>query len=121
VRLRILAVLIGVFALSAGTLAGSGQAVTGANHRASIRAEIPVSITEFAFTPNRLMAHVGDTVKWTNNGGVSHTTSAKGNVWNSGTLTPGATFSFTFTTTGVFKYRCQIHPTLMQGSIKVVP
>jgi plastocyanin len=116
-----MAVLIGVFALSAGALAGSGQAVTG-NHRAAIRAAtVPVSITEFMFTPAMVQVHVGDTVKWTNNGGVSHTSSAKGNVWSSGTLAPGATFSFTFTTTGIFKYRCQIHPTLMKGTIKVVP
>src|SRR5262249_60411552 len=75
-----------------------------------------VSITEFMFTPNRITnVHVGDTVTWTNNGAVTHTTTAKGNVWNSGNMSPGATFSFTFSATGVIKYRCNIHHQMTGG------
>jgi plastocyanin len=120
-RRRALVVLVVTLGLSAGALVGAGQAVTTSNRSAGVRAEVPVSITEFMFTPSRLMVHVGDTVTWTNNGGVSHTTTAKGAVWDSGTLTPGMSFSFTFTATGKFMYRCQIHPTLMKGIIKVNP
>jgi plastocyanin len=120
-RLRAVAVLALTLGLSAGTLAGSGQAVTTPDRPARVRAEFPISITEFMFTPNRLQVHVGDTVTWTNNGNVSHTTMAKGGVWNSGVLTPGNSFSFTFNATGIFLYRCQIHPTTMRGGIKVVP
>lgn len=119
-RIRTLALLIAVMGVSAGALAGAGPAAASENPTRG-RATINVSITEFMFSPSRLQAHVGDTVKWTNNGTVSHTSSAKGQVWDSGTLTPGASFSFTFSSTGLFRYRCQIHPTLMKGSIQVSP
>ena len=119
-RLRALTVLIAVLGLSAGLMVGASQAATAGRH-VGPAATVDISITEFMFTPNRLQVHVGDTVKWTNNGAVAHTTQAKMNVWNSGTLVPGASFSFTFPNTGLFKYRCAIHPTLMTGTIKVIP
>lgn len=75
-----------------------------------------VSITEFMFTPQRLTSlHVGDTVTWTNNGTLTHTTTAKGGVWDSGNLAPGKTFTFTFTSPGIFKYRCNIHHQMIGG------
>jgi plastocyanin len=113
------ALLIGVLALSAGVLAGTGQAAP--SHAARPHALVNVSITEFMFSPNRLQVRVGDQVKWTNNGTVNHTSTAKGGVWNSGTIAPGGSFTFTFTAAGTFKYRCQFHPSLMTGGIKVVP
>src|SRR5439155_20023988 len=66
-RRRALVVLVVTLGLSAGALVGAGQAVTTSNRSAGVRAEVPVSITEFMFTPSRLMVHVGDTVTWTNN------------------------------------------------------
>jgi plastocyanin len=118
-RLRALTVLVAIMGLSAGLMVGAGQAATERHARVAVTFD--VSITEFMFTPNRLQVHVGDVVKWTNNGGVSHTTQAKNNVWNSGVLAPGASFSFTFANTGLFRYRCAIHPTLMTGTIKAIP
>jgi plastocyanin len=37
---------------------------------------------------------------------------------NSGTLTPGQSFNFTFTSSGSVNYHCSIHPT-MKASIVV--
>src|SRR6185503_10291584 len=69
---------------------------------------IDVSITSFAFTPPNLTINVGDTVRWTDNGG-THTTTSDTGVWNSGSLSPGQMFSFTFNTTGTFPYHCAFH------------
>jgi plastocyanin len=111
-RIRHVAAFALVLGLTFGALAGPSQAAT------RDRATIPVSIIDFAFMPNRALVHVGDTVMWTNNGATSHTSTSR--TWDSGVLAPGASFSFTFTTVGIFKYRCQIHPTTMLGGIKVV-
>lgn len=73
-----------------------------------------VSIQSFAFTPPSLTVSVNSTVKWTNNDAVSHTvTSDVAGVFNSGTLTPGGSFSFQFTSPGTFNYHCSIHPTML--------
>jgi len=115
-RLRTMALSVAVV-LGSMAMAGTSQAATPRTPHVTKT----VSITEFMFTPSRISGlHVGDTVMWTNNGGVTHTTTAKGGVWDSGNLAPGASFSFTFTTSGIFKYRCQIHHQ-MTGGIQVLP
>jgi predicted secreted protein with PEFG-CTERM motif len=83
------------------------------------------------FTPNPVNASPGDTVTWTNTDTVMHTvTSGKienttgniiGAVFDSGyTLTPGKTFSHTFTAAdvGTINYYCQVHP-WMTGMVTV--
>ncbi len=70
------------------------------------------SIVAFAFNPNAININVGDTVSWTNNDPVDHTTTSLGN-WNSGSLTPGASFSEVFESPGTFNYFCSIHPSMV--------
>jgi plastocyanin len=112
-----MAVVVSVV-LGSMVLGGTSMAATP---HAKPATTFQVSITEFMFTPNRIMnVHVGDTVMWTNNGTVTHTTTAKQNRWNSGNMAPGATFSFTFARAAVYMYRCNIHHQ-MTGSIQVVP
>jgi plastocyanin len=120
-RLRTVALTVAVLAGTVGPVAAVGQASASPAGPRQINATIPVSIVNFAFQPKNVQVHVGDTVMWTNNSTSNHTTSAKGMVWNSGTLAPGATFSFTFNTTGTFLYRCNFHPTTMRGGVRVVP
>jgi plastocyanin len=79
---------------------------------------IAASIVNFAFEPADLAVKVGDTVVWTNNGSAPHTTTSDAGVWDSGTLSPGGTSTFTFTAAGTFQYRCNIHPA-MRGTITV--
>jgi len=81
-----------------------------------------VSIQGFAFNPpSNLTVHSGDTVTWTNNDGASHTaTSTSGPAsFDSGIISGGGTFSFTFTTTGTYDYQCNLH-TSMTASLTVV-
>jgi plastocyanin len=78
-----------------------------------------ISINNFAFNPSTLIIKVGTRVTWTNNDNVSHTiTSDSGNLLKSPTLTPGQSFSFTFTKAGSENYHCSIHPS-MTGQIAV--
>jgi plastocyanin len=77
-----------------------------------------VSIVDFQFIPQTDTVAVGDTVRWTNNGAVPHTSTSNSGVWNSGTLSPGQSFSFQFNSTGTFPYHCAIH-TSMTGTIIV--
>ncbi len=80
---------------------------------------ISVSIQNFSFNPNSASVKTGDKVTWTNNDGVSHTvTSDTANQFNSGTIAPGKSFSFTFQNAGSFSYHCSIHPS-MHGQVVV--
>jgi plastocyanin/LysM repeat protein len=87
-----------------------------------------VSIQNFAFNPSTITVRVGQQVVWVNNDSVPHTTtsgSCPGGTctpapgWDSGTLNPGQSFAFTFTTAGTFTYFCRIHGAAMQGTVVV--
>jgi len=78
-----------------------------------------VDVTDNVFTPATVTAAEGDTVKWTNRGIFSHTTTSTitGAVgWNS-TLTPGTSFSKPLPGAGTYAYHCNFH--VMSGKVKV--
>jgi len=73
----------------------------------------------FEFKPKTLKIKVGTIVTWKNTTTVPHTaTSDDGTTFNSGTINPGGSFSFTFKKKGTFTYHCNFHP-FMHGSIVV--
>ncbi len=78
-------------------------------------ATVNVSIVDFAFSPQNITINVGDTVVWTNNGIAPHTSTSGINcptgdgIWNSGVLSSGQAFQFTFTQPGTYNYFCSIH------------
>jgi hypothetical protein len=61
------------------------------------------------YAPPVVTVRVGDTVTWTNCSSVGHTATSNGGLWDSGTLAPGQSFSFTFPTVGNFPYYCRLH------------
>jgi plastocyanin len=77
-----------------------------------------VSIVDFAFQPASIEVPVGSTVTWTNTGAVPHTVTSDSGAFDSGQLSPGASFSQTFDTAGTFTYHCSIHPQ-MTGTVVV--
>lgn len=83
----------------------------------ALSASHQVSVQNFAFAPQNLTVALGDTVRWTNRDGASHTTTATGGAWKA-PLAAGASVSITFTEVGTFVYRCDIHPG-MQGTVTV--
>ena len=82
-------------------------------------AEVPVDIRDFAYSPNPIEIAAGDTVTWTNQDEVPHTATGEDrNVLQSGTISPGASFSQAFPEAGEFGYFCEFHPN-MSGTIVV--
>ena len=77
---------------------------------ASAQDEMTVSIQDFFFEPDQLTVAPGTTVTWVNDGAVPHTSTADDGAWDSGTLQPGESFSFTFDDPGDYSYFCEIHP-----------
>ncbi len=80
--------------------------------------DVTVSIQDFAFDPPDITVAPGTTVTWVNKDSVPHTTTANDETWDSETLQPGESFSFTFDAPGTFPYFCEIHPRMM-GSVTV--
>ena len=87
------------------------------------------------FSPATVNVKVGDTVKWTNPGIITHTVTCdpaaavdKANVvlpegvapFDSGNMEQDATFSHTFTVKGTYKYVCKLHEAMgMVGTVVV--
>ena len=76
-----------------------------------------VTIGDFFFSQDTITVNVGDTVRWTNTGIHTHTTTSNTGVWDSGLMANGVTFEFQFNSAGSFPYICTLHPTLMKGLI----
>lgn len=72
-----------------------------------------VSIMNFTFSPTTLTVKTGTKVTWTNKDTVTHTVTDDKGAFNSGLLTPGNSFSFTFTQAGTYSYHCNIHHSMM--------
>jgi plastocyanin len=75
-----------------------------------------VAIVDVAYQPRSILAQAGDTVTWTNTGSTPHTVTADDGSVDSGPLAPGASFSQSFPTAGLFTYHCTIHPQ-MTGAV----
>jgi amicyanin len=76
-----------------------------------------VKIGNFTFGPQELKVKSGTTVTWTNEDDIPHTVVSPNN-YRSKVLDTDATYSFTFTTPGTYKYFCSLHPH-MTGTIVV--
>ena len=75
-----------------------------------------VAVADNSFSPASLKVAVGDAVTFENEGQIAHTVT--GDDFDSGSLAPGATFTFEASEAGTFSYVCTFHPG-MQGSIEV--
>jgi plastocyanin len=69
------------------------------------------------FVPTTFTVKKGTEVTWTNSDTMEHT--VKGRGWESPSIRPGQSWSYTFNTVGSFDYVCGIHPA-MQGTVNVV-
>ena len=80
--------------------------------------QIEVFIDGFAFIPATYNIPVGATVVWNNNDSVTHTVTARDNSFDSGNLSPGDTFQYTFEQSGELEYYCKLHPSMV-GKITI--
>jgi plastocyanin len=76
------------------------------------------TLTTRAYSPNPVAVPVGGTVVWTNNDATTHTSTATGGAFNSGSIAPGGTFRASFPAAGSFPYSCAIHPGMV-GTVTV--
>jgi plastocyanin len=84
--------------------------------KSSSNDDIIVKMEGFKFVPETITIAKGNTVKWINNDSVIHRIVGFGIVSKS--IESGDDFSHTFTESGTFNYRCDIHPG-MTGTVIV--
>jgi plastocyanin len=91
----------------------------------SLAVQVPISIVDFAFTPDTVRVSPGDSVTWTNNGAFPHTSTSGASgvwdsLWDSGDLAHAATFTRGFPVTGTFPFFCRHHWSLGMTGVVVV-
>lgn len=110
-------------------LAGCGDETTGpdVNDDNDIDVPTPPAVVEIvgqSYSPSNLQVESGTTVTWENDSDLVHTVTSGSDrqhddMFNSGDLGPGDTYSFTFEDAGTYDYFCIPHPG-MEGTITVV-
>jgi YVTN family beta-propeller protein len=76
-----------------------------------------VSIANFSFSPKSLTVSAGQSVTFTNNDSVAHTTTSS--AWDSGDIQPGGAYTLTAPSApGTYAFHCSIHP-FMTGTLIV--
>lgn len=86
---------------------------------AAVHEENEIAMNSVAFFPRTFEIKAGTTLTWNNDDVVPHTATAGDGSFNSGPLSPGDRFSFTFDTPGTFEYLCSLHPEQMRAVIEV--
>jgi plastocyanin len=110
-KLRGTAALVGcatALALWTGTAAG-GPPPPGPQSEITARVYLPAAITVAA----------GQTISWHNGTLGPHTVTSTTELFNSGRLDAGASYSLQFANPGTFDYYCTVHPT-MKGVVTVL-
>ncbi len=82
---------------------------------------VGVIIENYTFLPQSITVTAGSTVTWSNyDGAITHTSTSDTAVWDSGPLSNGQSFQYTFNTPGTYPYYCTVHPDTMHGTVNVV-
>jgi len=84
-----------------------------------------IEVRTFQFRDQAVETPVGTRVVWTNQDQIEHTVTSGApdstdGVFNAKLAGPGASFSFTFTKAGTYRYFCDRHH-FMRGEIRVTP
>ncbi|MGH9987151.1 MAG: cupredoxin domain-containing protein [Nitrososphaeraceae archaeon] len=111
-----IAVVLSVFAVLAVGLS-TGQAFVYAQGVSVTIQPNSATLGDKAYVPNPAEVKVGESVTWTNDDSQIHTATSgavgaedSGSVFDSGILSPKATFDFTFDTAGEYDFYCTLHP-----------
>lgn len=96
---------------------GECKPITGGGVTTTTSVKFDVKIENFAFNPQNATILAGNTVVWTNNDKVTHDVTIDNGLFDHD-ITPGESFSYTFTEKGTYGYHCDIH-TGMTGTIVV--
>jgi plastocyanin len=77
-----------------------------------------IIIEGMRFNPPTLTVHRGDRITWTNKDLFPHTATANSKAFDSPSIAPNASWSYTVHRSGSYGYICRFHPT-MQGTLIV--
>lgn len=111
-------------AFSSFSSAASSAAANAGGSSKTVKVSIPAGSgtnqSSPGYSPDMITVVIGvnNTVTWTNNDGTSHTVTATNGAFDSKVLSPGQSFSYTFTTPGDYNYHCTIH-SWMTGAVVV--
>ena len=72
------------------------------------------------YDPSSMSVSAGTTITWTNNGSTAITVTSPDGLFDSDSIAPGSSFSYTFDTPGSYRYFCVPFPH-MKGVITVTP
>jgi plastocyanin len=79
---------------------------------------VEINIQNFAFSPKTIIIQKGTNVVWTNFDSIGHTATSDDGLFNSGILSEGESWNYTFEEEGSYGYYCIPHPN-MKGTIVV--
>jgi plastocyanin len=77
-----------------------------------------LEVENYSFLPKSVAVKAGTTVTWTNEDNTPHTVASSTKLFKSKALDTTDSFSYTFTTPGVYQYFCSLHP-FMTGTVVV--
>ena len=97
---------------------GGADSTSEAAPGATGKAGDAVEIVDFAYAPADLTVARGTTVEFTNEDSTSHTATAKGGAFDSGTIEAGRSAEVSLDRSGTFTYFCAFHP-FMKGTVTV--
>lgn len=112
--IRVVAVVVACSACGGGSASGGTTAPPAPN---------TVRVADFAFQPDHLTVHVGDTVTWDfrQRDAPHNVVSLSGPAsFNSGAPQGQGTYKYTFNQAGTYIYDCLVHPN-MKGTVTVTP
>ena len=93
----------------------SGYSYDNDHEDCPVHGQNEIHLSHNSFMPGTLVVSKGTTVTWTNLDTVTHTVESGTHdepfdLFDSGSLNPGASFSYTFDKEGAFEYHCDPHP-----------
>lgn len=77
-----------------------------------------VIMKNLKYSPSTITISVGTTVNWVNQESLSHTITSDTELFDSGVMSEGESYSFTFNEKGTFQYHCTLHSG-MRGTVIV--
>ncbi len=112
-----LVAIVGVAVMAAGC-ASSSNPSPSPSPQATTAGTNTVRMEALTFHPSSVTIAKGVNVTWINDDLVTHTVTSDTGAFESGSLRPGASFTYQFNDTGTFPYHCSIH-TFMKGTVTV--
>ena len=74
-----------------------------------VASEVMSDVVDSTYIEKEISVPVGTTITWIADATLPHTVTSDDDLFNSGTMGDGDTFSFTFTEPGTYAYYCRFH------------